>query len=168
MMGIQGDAQQRPIRTLSMGEKTRVATACLTYGTYDFLVLDEPTNHLDAQARDAIESALKSFPGSILVATHDRYFLDIVCDTIWRLDKGELTMHEGNYTCFQESIKKTTDTPLDAARKHEREARALAIRANMAYLISKISSVKNESEKAELNRQHDELAVELRTLQSQR
>lgn len=160
MMGVQNDAQLRPVSTLSMGERTRVAMACLTCGAYDCLVLDEPTNHLDSLARDAIESALKSFPGAVIVATHDRYFLDTVCDTIWRLDKGELTVHEGNYTSFASSGKKSSD----AQSKSERDAKELALRAGMAYLISRISAAKSEAEKAELDRQYSQLAAELRAL----
>ncbi|HHW26831.1 MAG TPA: ABC-F family ATP-binding cassette domain-containing protein [Firmicutes bacterium] len=161
MMGIQREAQMRPVDTLSMGERTRVAMACLTYGSYDLLVLDEPTNHLDALGREAIESALSSFPGAVLAATHDRYFLDTVCDTVWRLDKGALTEHQGNYTSFLESQRKSKD----AAGKDERQARMLAIRASMAFLISKISAAKTEQEKAELDREYSRLAAKLKALQ---
>jgi ATPase subunit of ABC transporter with duplicated ATPase domains len=73
-MGISGDTQLQPLNTLSWGEKTRVAIACLTHSEYDALILDEPTNHLDMNARDATEEALGAFPGAIIVATHDRYF----------------------------------------------------------------------------------------------
>lgn len=167
MIGVMRDAQLRPVRTLSVGEQTRVAMACLTYGNYDCLVLDEPTNHLDAMARDAVERALKSFPGAVIVATHDRYFLDTVCDNIWHLLRGSLTAHEGNYSSFVKSAESSTG-PLDSAAENEKEARLLAVRANMAYVVSKIGTARTGSEKAELDRQYDELAAELRALQVQR
>ena len=69
---------EKPINSLSGGEKTRVALAKLILTGANFLILDEPTNHLDLPAREAIETALKNFDGTILIVTHDRYLLDAV------------------------------------------------------------------------------------------
>ncbi len=76
---------EKPIASLSGGEKTRVALTKLILTGANFLILDEPTNHLDLPAREAIESALNSFDGTILIVTHDRYLLDRVTDRIIEL-----------------------------------------------------------------------------------
>ena len=73
---------EKPIKDLSGGEKTRVALTKLILTGANFLILDEPTNHLDLPAREAIESALQSFDGTILIVTHDRYLLDKVATRI--------------------------------------------------------------------------------------
>ena len=73
---------EKPIADLSGGEKTRVALAKLSLTGANFLLLDEPTNHLDLPAREAIESALKTFDGTILIVTHDRYLLDSVTSRV--------------------------------------------------------------------------------------
>lgn len=73
---------EKPIADMSGGEKTRVALAKLILTGANFLILDEPTNHLDLPAREAIESALKAFDGTILIVTHDRYLLDAVTSRV--------------------------------------------------------------------------------------
>ncbi len=76
------DLVEKPIGSLSGGEKTRVALAKLILTGANFLMLDEPTNHLDLSAREAIESALIDFEGTVLIVTHDRYLLDKVTDRV--------------------------------------------------------------------------------------
>ena len=79
---------EKPIRDLSGGEKTRVALTKLILTGANFLILDEPTNHLDLPAREAIESALNDFDGTILIVTHDRYLLDKVTTRIIEFSKA--------------------------------------------------------------------------------
>ena len=79
---------EKPIKDLSGGEKTRVALSKLILQGANFLILDEPTNHLDLPAREAIESALQSFDGTILIVTHDRYLLEKVTTRIIELGTG--------------------------------------------------------------------------------
>ena len=81
---------EKPIGALSGGEKTRVALAKLILQGANFLILDEPTNHLDLPAREAIESALNSFDGTILIVTHDRYLLDSVTTRVIEFEKREV------------------------------------------------------------------------------
>ena len=80
----------KPIHELSGGEKTRVALSKLILTGANFLILDEPTNHLDLPAREAIESALESFDGTILIVTHDRYLLDAVTSRVIEFEKREV------------------------------------------------------------------------------
>ena len=81
---------EKNIAELSGGEKTRVALAKLILTGANFLLLDEPTNHLDLPAREAIESALKNFEGTILIVTHDRYLLDSVTSRVIEFEKREV------------------------------------------------------------------------------
>jgi ATP-binding cassette, subfamily F, member 3 len=67
----------------------------------NFLILDEPTNHLDYDTREALESALKEYEGTILFISHDRYFINKLSTKIWAIDKGELTVSYGNYEDYQ-------------------------------------------------------------------
>ncbi|RBP62108.1 ATP-binding cassette subfamily F protein uup [Alkalibaculum bacchi] len=95
-LGIQD--YSRKISTLSGGQKKRVALASALVTPCDLLILDEPTNHLDNKMIDWLEGHIKSRTGSLLMITHDRYFLDRVVTKIMELDKGHLYIYEGNYT----------------------------------------------------------------------
>jgi sulfate-transporting ATPase len=93
------DAQ---VSSLSGGEKRRVALCRLLLEAPDILLLDEPTNHLDAESVAWLEHTLREFKGTVVLVTHDRYFLDNVTGWILELDRGRGIPHEGNYTSFLE------------------------------------------------------------------
>jgi len=88
------------IDNLSGGEKRRVALTQLLLRQPDLLLLDEPTNHLDAESVEWLEHHLRDYPGSILIVTHDRYFLDHVTAWILELDRGRGIPYEGNYSAY--------------------------------------------------------------------
>jgi sulfate-transporting ATPase len=88
------------ISVLSGGERRRVALCRLLLSKPDILLLDEPTNHLDAESVHWLEQYLKSFPGTVIAVTHDRYFLDNVAGWILELDRGEGIPWEGNYSSW--------------------------------------------------------------------
>ena len=90
------------VATLSGGEKRRVALCKLLLEAPDILLLDEPTNHLDAESVAWLERTLREFKGTVVLVTHDRYFLDNVTGWILELDRGRGIPHEGNYTSFLE------------------------------------------------------------------
>ena len=92
----------RIIGTLSGGEKRRVALCKALLEQPDLLLLDEPTNHLDAESIDWLEARLKEYPGTVIIVTHDRYFLDNITKWILELDSGEGIPFEGNYTSWLE------------------------------------------------------------------
>ena len=87
---------------LSGGEAKRAAIALMLLQEADFLVMDEPTNHLDIEVIEYLESHLQKARCTLLMVTHDRYFLDRVCNTIYELDRGELYIYKGNYSDFLE------------------------------------------------------------------
>jgi len=88
------------VNVLSGGERRRVALCRLLLSKPDILLLDEPTNHLDAESVHWLEQFLKSFPGTVIAVTHDRYFLDNVAGWILELDRGEGIPWEGNYSSW--------------------------------------------------------------------
>ncbi|MEL6123944.1 MAG: ATP-binding cassette domain-containing protein, partial [Bacteroidota bacterium] len=90
------------ISVLSGGERRRVALCRLLLSKPDILLLDEPTNHLDAESVHWLEQFLKSFPGTVIAVTHDRYFLDNVAGWILELDRGEGIPWQGNYSSWLE------------------------------------------------------------------
>ena len=90
------------IKTLSGGERRRVALCRLLLQEPDILLLDEPTNHLDAESIDWLEQHLKQYKGTVIAVTHDRYFLDNVAGWILELDRGEGIPWEGNYSSWLE------------------------------------------------------------------
>ena len=98
------------IKQLSGGERARLAILRLILQPYNFLLLDEPTNHMDIDSKVAVENALNSYNGTIIVVSHDRRFLDNVVDTIFFMDNGCIKMYSGNYTNFRlQRLKEITD-----------------------------------------------------------
>ncbi|TAH49269.1 MAG: ABC-F family ATP-binding cassette domain-containing protein [Chloroflexota bacterium] len=93
---------KKKIRNLSGGEKARVQMAKLMLQSANLLMLDEPTNHLDIQSAEVLEEALDDYAGSLLMISHDRYFLDNVATRILELEDGKLTEYLGNYTYYVE------------------------------------------------------------------
>jgi ATP-binding cassette ChvD family protein len=107
------------IDNLSGGEKRRVALTKLLLAKPDLLLLDEPTNHLDAESVNWLEHHLREYPGSILIVTHDRYFLDNVTGWILELDRGRGIPYEGNYSAYlgQKAKRFVQEAREDAARQ---------------------------------------------------
>jgi len=90
------------IRQLSGGQKKRVALAKVLIAEPDFLILDEPTNHLDLDMIEWLEDYLKKSTATILMVTHDRYFLEVVCDTIFEIDNETIYKYKGNFSYYLE------------------------------------------------------------------
>lgn len=89
-----------PLAHLSGGQQTRALLARLLLESPDLLVLDEPTNHLDINAIEWLESFLKTWPGALLLVSHDRYFMDSVVSTIWEMEWGRVEVYRGNYSHY--------------------------------------------------------------------
>ena len=99
---FKGDDVYKRVSDLSGGEKSRLALLKLMLTGANFLVLDEPTNHLDIPAKEAIEEAIMAFPGTFIVVSHDRYFLDKVTNFTCELSNGVLTQYNGDYSYYRE------------------------------------------------------------------
>lgn len=92
----------QPMSELSGGEAKRVALACMMLQNADFLIMDEPTNHLDIEIIEYLEGYLQRSRCTLFMVTHDRYFLDRVCNIIMEIDRGKLYSYRGNYTEYLE------------------------------------------------------------------
>ncbi len=108
------------VSVLSGGERRRVALCRLLLSKPDILLLDEPTNHLDAESVHWLEQFLKSFPGTVIAVTHDRYFLDNVAGWILELDRGEGIPWEGNYSSWLEQKSNRMANEEKAASKRQK------------------------------------------------
>ena len=120
------------IKNLSGGERSRVELAKLILSGINFLILDEPTNHLDIFAKMALEESLSAFSGTILVVSHDRYFLDKITNRIIYLEDGTHSLYEGNYSEFWMNNKlveeaaaatKTSVLPTSGKQKYQEQKR---------------------------------------------
>jgi len=98
-----GDDVFKPVSALSGGEKGRLALAKLIYSQKNVLILDEPTNHLDIPSRESLENALDEYDGTIIVVSHDRFFLDKIANQMLSFeDDGRVLSFDGNYTEFHD------------------------------------------------------------------
>lgn len=129
------------IKDLSGGEKVRVSFIKLIQKHPNFLLLDEPTNHLDVYSIEILEQALSDFQGTLVVVSHNRHFLDSVCNTIYVLDENGLTKFKGNYNDYKESIKKKSIIEKEKDTKNE-----YILQKEKSKKISKLKRLINSTE----------------------
>ncbi|MFB1049698.1 ABC-F family ATP-binding cassette domain-containing protein [Paraliobacillus sp. JSM ZJ581] len=122
-------AFNQPIQQLSGGQKKRVAMAKALIQPADLLLLDEPTNHLDNQSIEWLESYLSQYQGSIILITHDRYFLNRITNRIMELDQGNLYQYIGNYEMFLEK-----KAEREALKKQNEQKHANTLKRELAWL----------------------------------
>lgn len=130
MMFVDDDILKE-IKSLSGGEKARVAILKLMLSDSNVLLLDEPTNHLDIDSKEILEKALKDYNGTVIAISHDRYFLNNFADKIWELKSDGLTEYLGDYSYYKmkkdelknrhEEVDEITKTEKNALRKEERK-----------------------------------------------
>ena len=120
-MAFSEDSYNKKIASLSGGEKTRLALACLLLRKPDILFLDEPTNHLDIGTLKWLEQYLKSYKGTIVLVSHDRYFLDQTVTRIFEVDNHKLNIYEGNYTFYAAERRKRREAEMRAYEKQKKE-----------------------------------------------
>lgn len=107
---FRGDDVFKENRNLSGGERARVSLLKLMLSNANFLLLDEPTNHLDIKSREALEEALSGYEGTLLVVSHDRYFINKMADRIYYLKKDGAQKFDGNYNYYLEKFKESENT----------------------------------------------------------
>jgi len=97
-----GDDVEKKISVLSGGEKSRVVLATLLATPLNFLVLDEPTNHLDIKSREVLLTALQEFEGTLMIVSHDRFFLRALVNRVFEVDHGQVRIYDGTYDEYRE------------------------------------------------------------------
>jgi ATP-binding cassette ChvD family protein len=140
------------VTKLSGGEKRRVALCRLLLSKPDMLLLDEPTNHLDAESVAWLEHHLRDYKGTVVMVTHDRYFLDNVTGWILELDRGQGIPYEGNYTSWLEQKQKRIE---QEAREENARQKTLA---NELEWIRKNPKARQAKSKARINAYEELLA----------
>lgn len=125
-MLFHGDDVFKEIGTLSGGQKARLVLLKLVLDGANCLVLDEPTNHLDIMARETVEAALTAFDGTVLVVSHDRYFINEISDRIWELEDQRVYDYKGNYEFYLEEKAKRQD------RAAEQRGKQAVVKSNRA------------------------------------
>jgi ATP-binding cassette, subfamily F, member 3 len=165
---FQGDDVYKIVGDLSGGEKGRLALAKLIYARHNVLVLDEPTNHLDIPSREALEDALAEFDGTLIVISHDRFFLDKISDQILALHKGQkYDLFDGDYSEYHDwkarenkragsgetkeskgnveiAVSKTTADDLSKNERLKLEKTAVDSEAEIAKLEGKLSQLSQQ------------------------
>ena len=119
-LGFSDEEMNKAVNVLSGGEKTRVLLAKLLLSKPSLLLLDEPTNHLDADAIEWLEAFLRSYEETIMIISHDRYFLDQSVNRIFEMENKRLTSYNGNYTDYQKQAKINREIRL---RQYENQQR---------------------------------------------
>jgi ATP-binding cassette subfamily F protein 3 len=124
-----GDSAFKKVESLSGGEKARLALAKMLLQPANLLILDEPTNHLDIPAKEMLEEALQNYDGTVIIVSHDRYFISQVANKIVEIRDGELILYRGDYHYYLDKIAEEKDKATLAAIEAEKEAKAAEKRA---------------------------------------
>lgn len=124
-LGIETDLHYYLMRELTGAQKVKVLLARALFGNPDILLLDEPTNHLDLDAIAWLEEFLINFPNTVIVVSHDRYFLNKVCTYIADIDYGKITLFAGNYDFWYESSRLLIRQKKEANKKKEEKIKEL-------------------------------------------
>ncbi len=121
-MAFPEEFYEKKISTLSGGERTRLALASLLLKKPGLLLLDEPTNHLDIGTLKWLEQYLKNYSGTLVIVSHDRYFLDQTVNRIFEIDNTKLSVYEGNYTLYLQKKKQKEE---DLQKKYEQQSQEI-------------------------------------------
>lgn len=153
------DDVMKLIGSLSGGEKARVTLMKLILKKANFLVLDEPTNHLDIYSREVLEEALEDYEGTILVVSHDRYFLEGIVNTIYEITENGAEKFTGDYTAYCNSKKELKEEKdLSGVNDYEEQKR---VKNRISSLEKKYTEVEKEIEKLETKKESLEKDYEI-------
>ena len=140
-----GDDVFKAVKSLSGGERVRLKLCLLMFQEVNFLVLDEPTNHIDIDSQDVLEEALLDFKGTILVISHDRFFINKIATEVIELENGRLTPYIGNYDSYRQQLEKHSEkSRIIQSGHHKGEAK------NRHQSAREIKKIENKIEKQEL------------------
>jgi ATP-binding cassette subfamily F protein 3 len=132
LFGFSGEDINKRVRVLSGGEKARLSLAKILISSANFLIMDEPLNHLDRTAKETLEKALIDYEGTLILISHDRYFLDKIVEKVIEIKDGNCEEYHGNYSYYLEKREgvensneiKTIDTGSETSRKERKKIEA--------------------------------------------
>ena len=145
--GFRGDRAFQPVARFSGGEKARLTLALIVARRPNLLLLDEPTNHLDIDMRHALNVALQSFEGGLLVVSHDRHLIKTVADTLWLVADGRVTVFDGDLDDYQQWLKSRAKERPGAepkARQKEPPDSLQRLRRELEQIERRLTSVTRE------------------------
>jgi ATP-binding cassette subfamily F protein 3 len=146
-LGFAPDDFHIPVNHLSGGQRTRALLSQILLSDTNLLIFDEPTNHLDIDAIRWLEGYLKNYPGGILLVSHDRYFIDQVCNQIWEMSRGGFEIYRGNYSSYLEQRQERWE------RQQEMfEAEKIRLENELDYIKRNIAGQRTNQAKGKLRR----------------
>ncbi len=161
---FKGDEVYKPLSAMSGGERARISLLKLMLGGFNLLLLDEPTNHLDASSREALEDTLKGYEGTLVIISHDRYFINKLADRVLVLGKDGVTEYLGNYDNYLERITAQT-SPIEEKTEVKKEKPLndwqLKKQRQSEERKRKTQLTRTEAEIEELEAKSEELQTEL-------
>lgn len=168
---FRGEDVFKTVRNLSGGEKSRLQLCILMYRGANMLILDEPTNHLDIQSSEWIEDAVSDFEGTLLVITHDRFFINRVGSRIWSIDNNRISIFDGSYEEFKkqafsdrasaEVLHESREKEGEAANRNEDKALKRNIRSKeLTAVRKKVKILEGEIDKLEKELEDIEADIE--------
>ena len=150
--GLFAEDMQKKVKTLSGGERAKLALCVLECERGNTLLLDEPTNHLDLPAREGLENALKKFDGTLVFVSHDRYFISALADKIAEIENGRLNFFDGGYENFNAEKKKINEMKEQVTERksvHYRSGKERAEEERKKQRLKKLEADISEYERAE-------------------
>ncbi|GAC1507811.1 MAG: ABC-F family ATP-binding cassette domain-containing protein [Chloroflexota bacterium] len=165
-----GDDVHKKVSILSGGERSRVALAKLILSAPNVLLLDEPTNHLDIGSRDALESVLREFSGTLMFVSHDRYLIDSLAQSLWLVHDGKVTRYHGTYQAYAGGTARPqdwTDSPAPEARssRESPELRVRELSAEAEVLAGRLAEAGRTTSLAQLAEMTERYADNTRKLE---
>ena len=146
-LGFSTDDFHIPVNHLSGGQRTRALLSQILLSDTNLLILDEPTNHLDIDAIQWLEGYLKNYPGGILLVSHDRYFIDQVCNQIWELSRGGFETYRGNYSAYLEQRQERWERQQETF-----EAEKIQLENELDYIKRNIAGQRTNQARGKLRR----------------
>ena len=160
-----GDTVEKKIKVLSGGEKARVALAKTIASKANFLMLDEPTNHLDIHSVDLLVEALNKYEGSLILVSHDRYFISRLANKIWEIDEQKIREFKGTYAEWEE-WKERREKAMAEQKKAEKAVVVPEVKKEVAAPVQKNNNNDQKKEVQKLKNRFKQLEEQLATLQS--
>ncbi|MBO8413895.1 MAG: ABC-F family ATP-binding cassette domain-containing protein, partial [Firmicutes bacterium] len=161
--GFSYEDDKKNIQNLSGGEKMRLIIAEMTLHDYDFLILDEPTNHLDMMTKQELLDALNDYQGTLLVVSHDRYFLDALCDKVLYFFNKKAYFYHGNYTSFKQEVLDSLEAEIELEKKNSPKEKKEKVTYNthQKKVYPKLSKQKIEEKLAKLESELSQIEQDL-------